>query len=293
MRYYDKNNEDDVKEATQINAKDWQLELLNLNPEYCFWGNFEDYMLKKDSGWDSSIEYKTWSKTFELDDYNECVNFYFTIHRNSVECKECKGSGLNKETKKLSDDWYSFDDTFWIYTENNKRFNNKAWQYHINDSEVEALVKAGRLSDFFKDRVRYNEETKTWTKYDKETKQNIVIDKPTMPTAEEVNHKMKYERGIGHDAINQWICVKQRAMDKGVYGFCPECNGSGLIYTEPNAKVGLQLWIIHPRKGASRGVFIHEIKKTDIENVINFLKNANERNTNRFTKVVNYKNEMV
>ena len=32
----------------------------------------------------------------------------------AMECKSCDGSGLNPETKKLSDDWYSFDKQDWI-----------------------------------------------------------------------------------------------------------------------------------------------------------------------------------
>lgn len=257
MRKFD---EDDAK---HLNAEDWQLDLLNLNPSYVWWGNNEDYMSKKD-GWDGCLEIETWKDfDWELDEYNECVNFYFNVYRKNHECPKCKGQNLNPKTKQLYDDWYDFNNT------------GRKWSNKITEIEVDALMKAGRLSDFF--RGYYDEETQTWV-----NNMGEPIEKPTYPTPEEVNNWNR--KGLGHDGINMWICVGARAKHLGIYGKCDHCV-DGYIYDEPNAKVGLQLWILHPRKGCSRGVYINHITKEDLPNVFNFLKNAQERNNERFSKI--------
>lgn len=63
------------------------------------------------------------------------------------------------------------------------------------------------------------------------------------------------------------------------------------LYKDPNdgqTKLGLQMWVIHPRKGASRGVYLKEIKNEEELNiVINYLINAKNRNYQRFNKLDN------
>lgn len=161
----------------------------------------------------------------------------------SQECKSCDGSGLNKATKKIHDDWYSFDKAEWIYPfgPDKKRYNNLAWSNHITDLEVKALVEGGRLMDF----------THTWTKEGGWKKKEPEY----IPTAEEVN-KWNIGYGFGHDAINQAICVEARAKNLGVYGLCEICEGEGRIFQseeikklseewesfEPPTGEGYQLW---------------------------------------------------
>ncbi len=112
-----------------------------------------------------------------------------------------------------------------------------------------------------------------------------MCEKPIMPSAEKVNEVNR--NGHLHDTINQWICVKARAQYLGVYGYCEFCNeGDATIYDEPNAKVGLQLWYLHPRKGCSRGVYIEHVEQEDLPEVFAYLKEANERNIERFSKLV-------
>ena len=144
------NNEEELDE---LNAEDWMMSLLDLNPDYVYWGNFEDYMSNKGSGWNSALEYDNWSEMFGLDELNECVNFYFEVHRESKACLKCDESGYNEATKQISNDWYSFDRSKWIRVRDGRQYNDFAWCNHINDNEVEALVKAGRLSDFFENRL--------------------------------------------------------------------------------------------------------------------------------------------
>jgi hypothetical protein len=276
------NDESDLKELNILNAKPWQVALLEKNPEYPFWGNGEDYMWKKEGeGWDSPMKLKTFAEHFTLDSYNELVNFYFQVYRENHECPHCKGNNLNPATLKISNDWYAFSD------EANP---SDKWCDKITQDEVEELVKGGRLSDFMPDR--------NWYRFDNERNQWIVMEnngewkdrkwvdceKPQMPTAEIINQAQRGRGKHHHDAINRWICVETRAKRLGVYGHCEHCV-EGYIYDEPEARLGLQLWILHPRKGASRGVYIENIEEHEVPAVIQYLKEAAERNANRFSKL--------
>jgi hypothetical protein len=220
MRYYP-SDEYDKKELERINAEEWMVELLKKNPDYCSWGNFEDYMWKDGDSWDCRCELESVKDLWQLDEYNELVNFYFEVSRENIECEDCEGSGLNKETKQLSDDWYDFNRT------------GKKWCYNITQNEVDALWEHNRLHCDFKEK----------------------------PTADEVN--IWASKSMGHDAINHNICVEARAKKEGIYGYCDKCHGQGRIYTEPKAHVALQMWFIHPRKGASRGVYLKNINKDE------------------------------
>lgn len=289
MRTYPE-TEDDKKDLEVLNAKPWQLELLKLNPDYVFWGNHEDYMSDKDSGWRSAVSVPTWSEhTFELDSYNEVVNFYFEIYRKNHECPHCHGSNLNKATQKLSDEWYSFDNPRYVYLNENRRYNDNAWSHHLTEVEVEALAKHGRLSDLMPDNkwTRFDDETNTWKNMDMSLpfaqREWVECEAPTMPTPEAVNAWSL--QGMGHDSINQWICVEARAKHLGVYGHCGHCT-EGYIYDELEAKVSLQLWVLHPRKGCSRGVLIEEIQQDDLPSVYAYLREAANRNQERFSKIM-------
>ena len=158
----------------------------------------------------------------------------------SQKCNPCDGTGLNPATKKLSDDWYSFDQSEWLYLGDGRRYNNKAWQYHLIQEEVDALIEHGRLMEF----------THTW----KNGEGWRPKEPPYVPTAEEINRWST--TGMGHDSINQWICVESRARRFGVYGHCEFCKGEGEIWQtedikrfheewqpfEPPTGDGYQLW---------------------------------------------------
>jgi len=76
--------------------------------------------------------------------------------------------------------------------------------------------------------------------------------------------------------------VKYRAETQGVYGLCHHCNGDGSIYVEEEARLSLILWLIHPRKGASRGVAVNNIQYKDMPKILDFLREARDRNSDRF-----------
>jgi len=244
MRDYPKEDYE-KKDLEDLNAKEWMMDALKMNPDYNCWGNGEDYMWTKEkSGWNSSVELESFDNAFSLDELNELVNFHFEVTRDSVRCEDCDGSGQNPETKQISDDWYDFEGT------------GRKWNSRITQDEVDALWDRNRLRGDFKQK----------------------------PTAEEVN-AWNRGGGMGHDAINQWICVETRAKRLGVYGNCEKCNGKGYIYTAPKAHLALQMWFLHPRKGASRGVYLKNIDKKDVNKVIAYLQEAAKRNADRFSRL--------
>jgi len=264
----DLNEKYDAKEWADLNAPAWMLDLLGKNPEYNSWGNGEDYMCSGEGkGWGSSQEIASVSELYGLDELNELVNFHFQVVRNSHTCPECDGTGLNKATKQIDDDWYDFDHT------------GRRWSNNITDVEVRALCEAGRLSDFIP-HVHFDKDIGAWKEWGKDGK---IVDCPVFPSAQAVNEWSN--KGMGHDAINKWVAVEARANHLGVYGKCEVCEGNGHIYDEKHGHLELQMWLIHPRKGASRGVLLTNIKEDEVSTVLAHLKNAAKRNADRFSKI--------
>ena len=275
----------DVHDLENIKAHPWQLEMLKKNPSYVHWGNHEDYMSDDKGGWGSRVFLNSWADHFQLDEYNELVNFYFLLRRESHECPYCEGQGLNPASKKIYDDWYAFDDR------------SKRWSDKINDTEVKALIQSGRLHELKKPVKAIRRKNITSTNYwlDKETDKwigwvkingkdkKVQVEEPEYPTAEEVNI-WSQGRGFGHDAINMSICCRTRAKTQGVWGFCEHCV-DGRIYDAEHATLKLQMWFLHPRKGASRGVLLEEIQENELPEIINYLKEAKKRNNKRFSKL--------
>lgn len=69
---------------------------LNLNKgSYNFWGNGQDYMSSKQGQWNSDVELDSIKDMWELDDLNECVNFYFRAEKKVKTCESCSGSGIS------------------------------------------------------------------------------------------------------------------------------------------------------------------------------------------------------
>lgn len=242
------------EEIKEMKAKPWQINLLKMNPEYTSWGPHEDYMWVKGEGWNSPIIKESWQdfSDWKLDDYNECVNFYFELNRKSENCS-C-GDGYHPEARSVVDSFY-----------NHRAPNGVGWRDKITQDEYEVLLKEGRV-----DCKNYN--------LPKEEREYL--------TLEEVNYQNSPQgRGMGHDSINQHILVQARLSRLGIPMLCPLCNGKAYNYVEDFATVSLILWMLHPRKGASRGVEIKNIKKKDLPEVFAYLREAAQRNANRFSKI--------
>lgn len=183
------------------------------------------------------------------------VNPYY---KEMKSCASCGGSGYNKVGKFLADSWYrhTAQDMFGAFFGDNilsawsrEQLTRAGWSQEVCDNiemakqfqfttlthwsdklvqeEIDALVEDGRLKDF----------THTWTKEDgwqpREGAKN--------PTPDEV--AIWGSRGIGHDAINQWSCIKARAKRFGITDLkCEKCGGSGEFWANPEDKVAAEEW---------------------------------------------------
>ena len=162
----------------------------------------------------------------------------------SQECKACDRSGLNPETKKLDDDWYTH-----LRTDG-----QEGWGLHLEQEDVQVLIDADRLWDFTRI-PRTPEQVEVCKKKIADGGNSWLPESNGyIPTAEEVNEWNK--NGMGHDSSNRWYCVEARAKRLGVYGRCIFCDGEGGIWQseeikrlheawtpfEPPSGEGYQLW---------------------------------------------------
>jgi hypothetical protein len=278
MRTLPEDDSDRVHLA-QLNVEPWMVEHLKLNPEYVHWGPGEDFMSTKGESWEASQEVTGWSAfgPWALDELNECVHFYFELERPSERCASCDASGYNSETKVIADTFYdhgdySIDFTNWRIVgsiENARKLGGatgRRWHDKITQDEVDALVAAGRL--------------RKWTESGWQS---------VPRTAAEVNaanaEGAKHDHELDHDGINRGILIETRAKRLGVWGLCPSCEGHGTVFTAPRGHLNVVLWILHPRKGCSRGVRVRNLSEVDAEAVKQWLAQAAERNAQRFGKV--------
>lgn len=132
----------------------------------------------------------------------------------SQKCLACDGTGYNPETKRIADDWYDFEKT------------GRRWEDKITQDEVDALIAEGRLMDF----THRIQKGKGWVK----------IEPQPIITADMVNAWSQI--GLGHDAINRFICVETRAKRLGVWGYCTVCSGDGEIWTSEKVKILAERW---------------------------------------------------
>lgn len=161
---------------------------------------------------------------------NQVWKGYINPYPGALDCEVCGHSGLNQETKSISDSFYS-------------HFAARAWHDKITQDEVQALVDKGRLMDF----------THTWTQGEgwKRREDGYI------PSAEEVNAAQRRPGLHGHDALNRWILIETRAKRLGVFGKCQICKGEGWLPNpdeaawklheewkeyEPPQGPGFQLW---------------------------------------------------
>ena len=159
------------------------------------------------------------------------------------KCKECNGSGNSKEYDNLSDEWYGNH-----AEENYKpnpfregwRYNANAWNNNITEDDIKALLKADRLWDFT--RVPINDEQKEIVKQKIANGGNswLPFNNGYVPTPQEVNEWNL--KGMGHDSINAWHCIKARLKREGKPYKCGKCKGTGENWQHPKAKSLYKNW---------------------------------------------------
>jgi hypothetical protein len=196
------------------------------------------------------------------------------------DCPHCEGSGCSKEAEHLKNLWYGYepfkpedrgsvpflptDPPVWNFATRNVAHSpeyygaslattkkealrlaelfNRSWSHHLNQEDVDVLVKEGRLADF----THTFDRGEGWK----------LKDPPYYPTAKEVNEWSIRGGFRGHDSINQWVVCKAECERKGWPSTCSHCNGEGCVWeskeyekqydewekVEPPAGEGYQLW---------------------------------------------------
>lgn len=313
MRNFPK-DELDQKELDKLKPAKWMVDLLKCNPSYTSWGVHEDYMSKRsqeegtdslgrtqDSGWESRKIFKRWEDfNWKLDELNECVNFYFEINRDSKKCPMCCGNGYHTDAQWVSESFYKHSSPFTCQTRDEVRLEalmvSFGGDFSSNPHGRGVYPSEDVLSRYGTEFRNFCEEMAKGDGYwnDKITQEEVdeLVKQGRLwsiehPTAKEVNRKQN-EIGSGfimHDAINRSILIRHRLERFGIPVYCNVCDGDGRVFTEKKAHLSLTVWIIHPRKGASRGVEIERIEQKDLEAVQEWLVTARDRNAERFSKV--------
>lgn len=168
------------------------------------------------------------------------INPHYEGH--CTKCTMCDGSGYSTYAKAMSEKWYD-SDNFNPAENNSKPFEvttagifdkvkrntrsgvnwqsearrlcynyNRSWCHHLSQQDVDALWNANRLQFHF----------------------------DTKPTPREVN--LWSLSGLGHDSINQGVCVSARCVTKSVPYLCDICYGSGSVWDRPENKTKAENW---------------------------------------------------
>lgn len=77
-----------------------------------------------------------------------------------------------------------------------------------------------------------------------------------------------------NDHSHDWYKAAKERHGDAIH--CPGCNGDGSIRTGPD-RLELRLWLLHPRKGASRGVEVKSVRPEELEGVRTVLRDHWQR----------------
>lgn len=288
------------EEAKRLDPAPWMLAELKRNPSYVSWGPHEDYMWNEKDGWDSRIIAKSWPEfdIKQLNELNEVVNFYFCIEREGKPCETCNGKGRHTDAQWITESFYHHSSPFTQpdSQENAAKATLERFGCVFTDSvhgrgsmpDVATLERYGK--PFMEFCVRTMERGGCWSDDITEDEAEALVKSGRgtidgLKTAEDFNRANRPgARGFGHDAINAWILFKQRCQRLGVPLECHSCEGHGSHFVA-SARLDLVLWVLHPRKGCSRGVQIENIEKHELPEVYAYLREAARRNAKRFSKI--------
>lgn len=138
---------------------------------------------------------------------------------------------------------------------------NKGWCHHLNQDDVNALVEANRLFDFTRCLLKPKEEYirekayYLWEQAGEPESKDLDFwleaeeyysgywlphNNGYIPTAKEVNDWSLY--GMGHDAINSFVCLRNRCEKQNIEMNCPKCLGECDIWDSPELKELCENW---------------------------------------------------
>lgn len=140
-----------------------------------------------------------------------------------VECKSCKGSGYSPEYEQLKDRWYGFDGQ------------DEGWMYHVDEDDIQALIKANRLFDFT--RRPLNEDQ---AKDIPEGQYRLSYYNGYVPTPDEVNAWAR--QGMGHDGLNAYHVISAKLERLGLPSECQYCTGTGHFWQSPEIEAAYEAW---------------------------------------------------
>lgn len=185
---------------------------------------------------------------------------FINPHYCATKCPVCDGSAYSPQAKYLSEQWYgnapfeprsTGSEPFTVETPTVRAFAernvyrspefcgvgenaiireanrllsfwNNSWCHHLDQEDVNALWVEGRLSDF----------NPNW----RDNKNEGV----TPPAALDVN--LWSLTGMGHDAINQWICIREKCKRLNYPLHCEHCKGEGDLWPSEEAKALYENW---------------------------------------------------
>lgn len=197
----------------------------------------------------------------------------------SAKCDACDGTGSSPEYKRLIDEWYGyapFDPVAYgatpltvdhpaivafakrqverdpgYYGSGSRAIANECqrlighmggqWSRHLIQADVDALLAAGRLMDFTRRPINAAQ-VETLKAQEAAGGSGYWLDGSNghEPTADEVNAWSI--GGMGHDAINQWVCVKARAKREGITNLdCGRCV-DGVIWPSEAVRLAAEAW---------------------------------------------------
>ena len=292
MRSYDPNDEYDVKELADLNAQDWQVNAFSLNPSYVCWGPYEDYMAAK-GNWGGPLFYDDWNvfrKEFgDSDELNECVNFYFQLDRPSTKCTLCE-NGRHGDTVQVYDSFYEYKTPFSYIRNNDAAYGEPSILPPIGQIRASLLAQVmDKYNDEFKNFCNEMKVHRYWSNrispeeidylWENDYLSGLFRNKPDVTI-------LNSENGKWCDSIRREALINYRIKKFGMPLCCDNCKGKGGIYANPDCNLSVVFWIIHPRKGCSRGILVHKVAREDFPDVLEFLKKSHERNTERFSKAL-------
>lgn len=209
------------------------------------------------------------------------------FYKQRADCPACAASGYAPEAKRFSDQWYGrapFDPVAYgaepltvdhpgvqacarrnvgqspgYYGDGSRAVAQEAarlfnywrgqWSHHLSQDDVDALIAADRLWDF----TRTPRDAAQWfvvaMKMFAGGNSWLPGSNGYRPTAAEVNAWSL--GGFGHDATNQWVCVRARCQRDGVPVECPVCKGSGDMWPSDTIRLAAEEWTpIEPPDGS-------------------------------------------